>query len=94
MGFFSSLFGCRKSVKPRAQVEPIQYRELYIFSEAKAEQGQFRISGRICDAAAEPCQTHHFIRSDLLPTAESANELMIKKAKLYIDQNSGRIFNQ
>ena len=37
-------------------------------------------------------QSHHLIRADTLPSAETANEAAIEKAKQVIDQRGARLF--
>ncbi len=92
MGFLSKLFGLgREAEKPAA--EPTQYKGYLIYAEAAPEGGQFRIAGRICKEVEGETLCHQFFRSDLLPSADAADELMLSKAQMYIDQMGDRMFN-
>ncbi|RQW61797.1 HlyU family transcriptional regulator [Vibrio viridaestus] len=95
MGFFSSLFGGAKTEPVQETVEPVEYKEFLIYPEAKAESGQFRVAGRICKPTTDDSEDkeHLFIRSDVLMTKDDANELMIRKAKMFIDQMGDKIFS-
>lgn len=95
MGFFSSIFGSKKDEKPSAEVEPISYNSYLIYPESRQENGQYRVAGRIClqEEGSSEVKEHIFIRSDVLMTKEDANELMIRKAKLFIDQMGNKIFS-
>ncbi|KXF83454.1 HlyU family transcriptional regulator [Enterovibrio coralii] len=91
MGLLSWLFGDKE--QKTKEVEPTEYKGFLIYPEAKSEGGQFRISGRICKEIDGEIQTHSFIRSDLLPSEEGANDLMLKKSQLFIDQMGERMFS-
>ncbi|NOH81113.1 transcriptional regulator [Vibrio sp. RE86] len=91
MGLFSRLFGGPKE-KPKVEVEPVEYKGYLIFQEAQAEGGQFRIAGRITKQFGEEMKSHRFIRSDVLPSESDANEFMLKKAQMFIDQMGDNIF--
>ncbi|MDD1779717.1 HlyU family transcriptional regulator [Enterovibrio sp. ZSDZ35] len=91
MGLFSWLFGSKE--ENAKTVEPTEYKGFLIYPEAKSEGGQFRICGRICKDIEGETQTHTFIRSDLLPSEEGANDLMLKKSQLFIDQMGERMFS-
>ncbi|MFM2586812.1 HlyU family transcriptional regulator [Vibrio sp. TBV020] len=91
MGLFSRLFGGAKE-QPKVEVEPVEYKEYLIYQEALAEGGQFRIAGRITKQFGEETKTHRFIRSDVLPSESDANEFMLKKAQMFIDQMGDNIF--
>ncbi|CZF82001.1 Transcriptional activator HlyU [Grimontia celer] len=90
MGLFDWLFSSKE--KPTKETEPTEYKGFLIYAEAKSEGGQFRINGRICKELDGELKTHSFIRSDLLPSEDSANELMLKKSQLFIDQMGERMF--
>ncbi|MCE0495817.1 HlyU family transcriptional regulator [Vibrio salinus] len=95
MGFLSALFGSKKKEESSPEVEPISYKSYLIFPEARPENGQFRIAGRICTPAQgeQEAKEHLFIRSDVLMTREDADELMVRKAKMLIDQMGDKIFS-
>ncbi|WP_413283297.1 HlyU family transcriptional regulator [Vibrio sp. MA40-2] len=92
MGFFSKLFGSSSESSPKNQVEPIEYEGFLIYPEAKSESGQYRIAGRITKQLDGETQEHAFIRSDVVTSKDTANELMLTKAKMFIDQMRGDIF--
>lgn len=91
MGLFSRLFGSQKE-QPKVEVEPIEYKGYLIYQEALAEGGQYRIAGRITKQFGEEVKTHRFIRSDVLPSESDANEFMLKKAQMFVDQMGDNIF--
>ncbi|MBD0787229.1 transcriptional regulator [Vibrio sp. Y2-5] len=91
MGFFSRFFGSNAEAKV-ASVEPVEYKEFLIYQEVIAEGGQYRVAGRITKEEDGELKTHRFIRSDVLSNKTDAEELMLKKAQMFIDQMSGRIF--
>ena len=94
MGFFSKLFGLDKeTVEPEVAVEPVEYQGFQIFAEAKTVSSQYQVNGRICKEVDGELKTHDFIRSDLLMMPEDANEIMIRKSKMMIDQVGEDIFN-
>lgn len=90
MGLFDWLLGSKD--KPSKVVEPTEYKGYLIYPEAKQEGGQYRICGRICKDIDGEMKSHSFVRSDLLPSEESANELMLRKSQLFIDQMGERMF--
>ncbi|EOD81263.1 hypothetical protein D515_04164 [Grimontia indica] len=90
MGLFDWLFSSKE--KPTKETEATEYKGYLIYPEAKSEGGQYRINGRICKEIDGELKTHSFIRSDLLPSEEGANELMLKKSQLFIDQMGERMF--
>ncbi len=92
MGLFSRLFGNKNTQPTQIEVEPIEYKGFLIYQEAIGEGGQFRIAGRITKEIDGEIKTHRFIRSDLLPTQSDADEFMLKKAQMFIDQMGDSIF--
>lgn len=95
MGFLSKLFGRRDTSKVNGQpsVEPVEYKGHFIYPEAKAEGGQYRIAGRMIKEIDGQQREHVFIRSDLLQSQQDANDLMLRKAKLCIDQMGDNIYS-
>ncbi|KGY11571.1 transcriptional regulator [Vibrio tubiashii] len=91
MGLFSRLFG-GSDKQQNAEVEPVEYKGFLIYQEAKPEGGQYRIAGRITKQFDDEMKTHHFIRSDVLPSKGDADEFMLKKAQMFIDQMGDNIF--
>lgn len=93
MGFFSRLFGVDKQEAAVAEVEPVEYASFLIYPEAKSVGGQYQVSGRICQEVDGELRTHDFIRSDLMMSKDDANDIMLSKAKRFIDQMGEDIFN-
>ncbi|WP_194437201.1 HlyU family transcriptional regulator [Vibrio fluminensis] len=93
MGFFSRLFGSSKPKTQKMTVEPTEYKGFLIYQEAIEEGGQYRIAGRIEQELDGVLKSHRFIRSDVLSSRADADEFMLKKAQMYIDQMSGKIFD-
>ncbi|WP_282176131.1 HlyU family transcriptional regulator [Vibrio nereis] len=91
MGLFSRLFG-GKETEQSAEVEPVEYKGFLIYQEAIAEGGQYRIAGRITKEIDGEVKTHRFIRSDVLASQSDADEFMLKKAQMFIDQMGENIF--
>lgn len=91
MGFFSSLFSGKE--KQAKHVEPVEYKEFLIYQQAIAESGQYRIAGRITKEIDGEIKEHRFIRSDVVSSEQDANDLMLNKAKMFIDQMNGKIFD-
>ncbi len=92
MGLFSRLFGGKPEAKT-VSVEPVEYKEFLIYQEVISEGGQYRVAGRITKEIDGELKTHRFIRSDVVANKSDAEELMLKKAQMFIDQMSGRIFD-
>ncbi|PJC87411.1 transcriptional regulator [Vibrio sp. HA2012] len=91
MGLFSKLFGSVAKEK-QVEVEPFEYKSFLIYQEALSEHGQYRIAGRITKEIDGEIKIHRFIRSDLLSSERDANEMMLNKAKMFIDQMGDSIF--
>lgn len=91
MGFFSKLFGGGKPVEAKT-TEPVEYKGFLIYQEAIAENGQYRIAGRITKEIEGELKEHRFIRSDVVGNEADANDLMLKKAQMFIDQMGDSIF--
>ncbi|ACY52813.1 MULTISPECIES: HlyU family transcriptional regulator [Vibrio] len=93
MGFFSRLFGGSEKTAEVKTVEPVKYKGFLIYQESLSEGGQYRIAGRIEKQYDDEVKTHRFIRSDLLGSEQDANELMLKKSQMFIDQMGDKIFD-
>jgi hypothetical protein len=91
VGLFSRLFGGNKDEK-KVEVEPVEYKGYLIYQEAMPEGGQYRIAGRITKELDGEVKTHRFIRSDVLSSQTDADEFMLKKAQMFIDQMGDTIF--
>ncbi|ELG5189162.1 transcriptional regulator [Vibrio vulnificus] len=93
MGLFSRLFGSSKNSEANKEVEPIEHKGFLIYAESLQEGGQYRVAGRITKEVKGELKSHRFIRSDVLASEADANELMVKKAQMFIDQMRGEIFS-
>ncbi|MBD1576587.1 MULTISPECIES: HlyU family transcriptional regulator [Vibrio] len=91
MGFLSKLFGSKKETKV-VEVEPIEFNGFLIYAESISEGSQYRVAGRIVKHIDGEVKTHRFIRSDVLSSQDDANQLMLKKAKLFIEQSGSSMF--
>lgn len=92
MGFFSRFFGSSDKSKVVEQVEAVEYKGFLIYPESISESGQFRVAGRITKEIDDELKSHRFIRSDIISNKHDANELMLKKAQMFIDQMGQDIF--
>ncbi len=98
MGFLSRLFGGGSSKEAQTKdeykgIEPVDYKGFQIYPCAIKENGQYRVAGKIELMKDEQLCTHRFIRSDVLMSSKDADEIMISKAKLFIDQMGNKIFD-
>ncbi len=91
MGFFSKLFG-GSSNKPAKEVQPIEYNGFLIYPDSIRENGQYRVAGKITKNFSDEVKSHQFIRSDVVASEQDANDLMVTKAQMLIDQMGERIF--
>ncbi|MBN3495176.1 HlyU family transcriptional regulator [Vibrio neptunius] len=91
MGLFSRLFGGVE--KAKTIVEPVEYKGFLIYQESLPEGGQYRIAGRITKELEGQIKEHRFIRSDVLASQADADEFMLKKAQMFIDQMGDTIFS-
>jgi len=87
---FKSLFS--SSEKPAVAIEPVEYKGYLIYAEPMDE-GQYRLAGRICKTIDGELKTHVFIRSDLFPSKADAEQWMVRKAEIFIDQSGDSMFN-
>ncbi|WP_394250319.1 HlyU family transcriptional regulator [Vibrio profundi] len=93
MGLFSMLFGGKDKKQETVEaVEPVEYKGFQIFQEAMPDSGQFRVAGRITKEIDGEVKSHRFIRSDVVSNKDDANELMLKKSQMFIDQMGDDIF--
>lgn len=93
MGLFSMLFGSKKEKAEQNEiVEAVEYKGFQIFQEAIPDSGQFRVAGRITKTIGEETKSHRFIRSDVVSNKDDANELMLRKSQMFIDQMGEDIF--
>lgn len=72
--------------------EPIEYKEFLIYPEPKSENGQYRLAGQIKKNIQGTQNQYQFIRSDLFSNRQEAEEWMVRKAKIFIDECGEKMF--
>ena len=92
MGFLSKLFGRSSKESQPSSVEPIEYKGYLIYPQPTEEGGQYRISGTITKEINHELQTHRFIRSDVVSSETQANQIMLSKSQMFIDQTGDNMF--
>lgn len=92
MGFFSRWFKGADQASNNL-VQPVEYKGFLIYQQSISENGQYRVAGTITKDIAGETLSHRFIRSDLLSNQQEADELMLSKAQVFIDQMNGKIFD-
>ncbi|WP_163559513.1 HlyU family transcriptional regulator [Halomonas sp. NO4] len=76
-----------------AAAEPVEYQGYLIVSEPVEQGGQYRVSGWIRKPGTDgEMREHRFERSDLVPGRDACDELMVRKAQVYIDQVGEEMF--
>lgn len=76
-----------------AAADPVAYHGYQIVSEPAEQGGQYRVSGWIRKPGADgETLEHRFERSDLVPSREACDELMVSKAQRFIDQVGDDMF--
>ncbi|WP_447957950.1 HlyU family transcriptional regulator [Vreelandella sp. EE7] len=74
--------------------EPVQYKEYAIVSTPDPQSGQYRVSGTISKACDDgQTREHRFERSDMLPARQACDDMMVTKAKRYIDEVGEAMFD-
>ena len=108
ISLFKRLFTSKNTRPEAAQakVEPINYNGYLIYVMPRAEAGQYRVAGIIENIPTEPVVNtvdntidntvdnvqHQFIRSDLCPDKQQAEQITLQKCKLFIDQVGDDMF--
>ncbi|WP_027961451.1 HlyU family transcriptional regulator [Halomonas halodenitrificans] len=79
--------------------EPVEHNGFLIISEPAQQSGQYRVSGWIRrpltgdgEEEADEVFEHRFERSDMVPDREACDELMIRKARRFIDETGDDMF--
>ena len=73
--------------------EAIEYAGYLIISEPDVQGGQYRVSGVIQQRLDEgELREHRFERSDMLPSRDACDEMMVTKAKRYIEEVGDTMF--
>jgi hypothetical protein len=92
-GFLKRLFGGDTS-GANAPAATEEYEGFVITAEPISDSGQFRLAGSVTKEVNGEMREHKFIRADLFPTKDQADEFAMHKGKQMIDQLGDRIFQQ
>jgi len=95
MGFLSGLksfFTSDINASTKAE-EVIEHNGFSIVPAPMSEGGQYRVAATISKGEGDDCQTHTFIRSDLVGSRDECITVTVRKAKMTIDQLGDRIFS-
>jgi len=90
MSLLSRLFG--GSATPKPELKPEIYKDFRIFADPAKEGSRFRITARIEKEIAGALKSHTMIRADTFESAELAQEMTLRKAKLLIDERGDKLF--
>lgn len=91
--WFSKLFQHTDKDTAASAVEAVQYKDFLIYPEPMPENGQYRLAGRISRKYDNSEMKHYrFIRSDLFSNRQEAEDWMIRKAKIFIDECGEKMF--
>ncbi|MGM0522221.1 MAG: HlyU family transcriptional regulator [Pseudomonadota bacterium] len=78
--------------RPQA-ADAVEYNGYVIISEPDDQSGQYRVSGIIRQRLDDgDVREHRFERSDMLPSRDGCDEMMVTKAKRYIDEVGEAMF--
>ncbi|GHE22877.1 HlyU family transcriptional regulator [Halomonas urumqiensis] len=73
--------------------EPVEYNGYEIVSEPADQGGQFRVSGVIRKSTVDgETLEHRFERSDMVTGREACDELMVTKARRFVDEVGDDMF--
>lgn len=91
--FSGLLGGGEKRPSGARAADPVEYQGYQIISEPDEQGGQYRVSGwiRRVSPEGEP-QEHRFERSDMVPGREACDQLMVSKARRFIDEVGDGMF--
>lgn len=89
---FSGLLGGDSKSATNA-AEPVEYKGYSIVSQPDQQSGQYRVSGWIskADSNGEPRELR-FERSDMLPSRDACDAMMVTKAQRFIDEVGDEMF--
>ncbi len=91
MSFLKKLFGGGGAAP--AQVEPIEHEGYLIRPAPIAESGQYRVCATITKEVNGETKEHRLIRADMLPSAEEATSMALRKARQVIAEQGDSIFS-
>ena len=93
MSLFKKLFGGDGGAPaaPKPVAEAV-HEGCHIVAAPMREGDQFRLAGTISKEIDGETKTHQLIRADVFPSAETAAEATIRKAKRVIDEQGDRLF--
>ncbi|MCO7245106.1 HlyU family transcriptional regulator [Halomonas sp. Mc5H-6] len=88
------LGGGQEGAKGNTQsADPVEYKGYLITSQPDNQSGQYRVSGLITRPQGEGEDLEHrFERSDMLPSRDACDAMMITKAQRYIDEVGDDMF--
>ena len=94
MGILSGLKGLFSGGEsaPEPTEEAVEYEGFMITPAPMKDNGQLRVSATITKGEGEEQKTHHFIRSDLIPSRDECIKVTLRKAKMTIDQLGDNLF--
>ena len=74
--------------------EAVEHAGYLIISEPDVQGGQYRVSGVIQQRLDQgELREHRFERSDMLPSRDACDDMMVAKAKRYIDEVGDAMFD-
>lgn len=92
----SGLLGGGRQASSDAGTKPadvVEYKDYLITSQPDNQSGQYRVSGWIRKPDSQGItQEHRFERSDMLPSRDACDAMMVTKAQRYIDEVGEEMF--
>jgi hypothetical protein len=83
----------KKATAPKkVKLEWVEYNGFRVAATPISEGSQFRVSGCIEKGEGDSVQSHTFVRSDLIPSRQEAEQFSLMKGKLMIDQLGDSVF--
>jgi hypothetical protein len=84
----------KKATSPKeVKLDWVEYNGFRIAASPISEGSQYRVSGCIERGEGEQVKRHTFVRSDLIPSREEAEQFSIMKGKLMVDQLGESVFD-
>ncbi len=90
--FFSKIFGGgRRDVDPN-QGDLVEHKGLIISPAPISDGGQWRLAGTIIKKSDQRRLEARYVRADVFPSFEAAEEYSVRKGKQIIDEQGERLF--